>query len=196
MKSSAAPVVVTRRRLWRALAASFAVAAGPSIVPRRARAEPARALSTVQTTRIDAPAAQVWALLADFGGIAKWFRALQGSRLVLRTRNEVGAIRELHRGNGTRVREKLVLLEPTEMRLAYEYADGDVLASDYHSEMQVRPVGDNACEVVWSGRFTRRDYWIDPAPEGQDDASLVALFDRIYKTALATLKQVAENPDA
>jgi hypothetical protein len=60
--------------------------------------------------------------------------------------------------------------------------------------MQVRPVGDNACEVEWSGRFTRRDYWIDPAPEGQDDASLVALFDRIYKTALATLKQVAETP--
>jgi mxaD protein len=186
------PAMFTRRQALQALSAAVVSA----LAPARAFAAPARELSTVQTIRIDAPAERVWALLSDFGGIAKWFRALQGSRLVLKTRNEVGAIRELHRGNGTRVREKLVALDPAGMMLAYEYADGDVLASDYHSEMTVKPIGDNACEVVWTGRFTRRDYWIDPAPEGQDDASLVALYDRIYKAALVTLKQVAETPDA
>jgi uncharacterized protein YndB with AHSA1/START domain len=162
--------------------------------PRRAHAAPARELSTVQTIRIEAPADRVWAIVSDFGGIAKWFRTLVGSRLVLRNRNEVGAIRELHRGNGTRVREKLVAFEPAQRMLAYEYADGEVLATDYHSEMTVKPLGDDACEVIWTGRFTRLAYGQDPAPEGQDDASLVALYDRIYKAALATLKQVAEAP--
>lgn len=181
----------SRRHTLKALSVAVAALVAPSL----ASGAPARELSTVQTIRIEAPAERVWALLADFGGIAKWFRALQGSRLVLKTRNEVGAIRELHRGNGTRVREKLVALDPVAMTFAYEYADGDVLASDYHSEMTVKPLGDAACEVVWTGRFTRRDYWIDPAPEGQDDASLVALYDRIYKAALATLKQVAETPE-
>ena len=167
--------------------------AGATLAPCAAWAEPARELSTTQTIRIKASPEAVWAYVGDFGGIAKWLTVLQSSRLVLKQRNEVGAIRELVRGNGTRVREKCVELDPLAMRVSYVYADGAVMASDYLATIDVNDAGNGESEVVWTGRFTRLNYWQDPAPEGQDDASVKAFFDRVYKLGLETLKAKAEG---
>ena len=153
----------------------------------------ANALSVTQRVRIGAPAERVWSYVGDFGGLARWFTLIDGSRLVLRHRNEEGAIRELLRRNGTRVTEKLVEYDPWNMRITYTYVDGMVMASDYFSTMEVRPVGDGESEVVWTGRFTRLNYWEDPPPAGQDDATLTDTYDRIYSAGLAALKERVEG---
>ena len=146
-------------------------------------------LSTVQTIRIKALPEAVWAYAGDFGGISRWFPAAQTSKLVLKTRNEEGAIRELLRGNGTKVREKLVAYDATSMRMTYTYVDGQVLAKDYFATMEVKDAGNGETEVIWSGRFKR----LDDAPAGQDDAALVALYTGIYKRGLEALKARVES---
>lgn len=160
-------------------------------VPSLALAE-ANQLSTTQSIRIKAPADKVWNYVGDFGGIARWLKVLQSSRFVLKSRNEEGAIRELLRGNGTRVREKLVEYDPYNMQLSYTYADGAVMASDYLATMKVNDLGNGESEMVWVGRFTRINYWQDPPPEGQDDASVKAFFEKVYKAGLESLKATAE----
>jgi len=146
-------------------------------------------LSTVQTIRIKAPPDAVWAYAGDFGGISRWFPGAQSSKLVLKTKNEEGAIRELLRANGTRVREKLVAYDPGSMTFTYTYADGLVLAQDYFATMVLKSVGDGETEVIWSGRFKR----LDNAPPEQDDAALVALYTGIYKRGLDSLKATVEG---
>jgi uncharacterized protein YndB with AHSA1/START domain len=146
-------------------------------------------LSTVQTIRIKATPEAVWAYAGDFGGIARWFSLVQSSKLVLRTKNEEGAIRELVRGNGTKVREKLVEYDPGSMRMSYTYVDGQVIAKDYFSTMELKDAGNGETEVVWSGRFKR----LDDAPAEQDEAALVALYTSIYKRGLEALKARVEG---
>jgi hypothetical protein len=106
----------------------------------------------------------------------------------------VGAVRELVRRNGTRVREQLVDIDPWKRSLSYTYADGAIMAADYLSTITVNEAGEGASEVVWEGRFRRLDYGTDPAPPGQDDATLTGFFETVYKRGLEALKETVENP--
>jgi uncharacterized protein YndB with AHSA1/START domain len=170
----------------------FAAAAVLAVAPALAFAD-AKELSTVQTIRIKASPEVVWPHVADFGGLAKWFPSAESTRLVLRSKPEEGAIRELNRRNGTRVFEKLVEFDPYNMRITYTYVDGAVAASDYFATMQVKDVGNGESEVVWSGRFTRLAYWQDPPPAGQEDETLVKFFSGVYKAGLGALKAKIEG---
>ena len=163
-----------------------------AVLPGAALAD-ARELTTTQSIRIKASTEQVWAVAGDFAGLARWFPPAQSSRLVLRDRNEEGAIRELVRRNGTRVTERLVEYDPWNMRLTYTYVDGMVAASDYFATVQVRDAGGGETEVVWSARFTRLNYWQDPPPAGQEDETLVKFFAGVYRTGLEYLRQVVEQ---
>jgi uncharacterized protein YndB with AHSA1/START domain len=163
-----------------------------ALVPGLAAAE-ARELSTSQSIRIQASPERVWEYVGDFGGLARWFPSAESSRLVLRERSEEGAIRQLVRRNGTTVTEKLVEYDPYNRRLTYTYVDGMVAASDYFATMQVRDLGGGETEVVWSARFTRLAYWVDPAPAGQEDETLTNFFSNVYKAGLAALKKAVEE---
>jgi len=154
----------------------------------------AKEVTTTQSIRIKGSPEEVWTYVGDFGGLAKWFPSAESSRLVLKSRSEEGAIRELLRRNGTRVTEKLTEYDPTNMRITYTYADGAVMASDYFATIQVKDVGGGETEVVWSGRFTRLAYWQDPPPAGQDDDSLRTFFTNAYKAGLGALKAAIEAP--
>ncbi|MEI7967941.1 MAG: SRPBCC family protein [Betaproteobacteria bacterium] len=161
-------------------------------LPGLALAE-ANEVSTLQTIRIKGSPETVWSYVGDFGGLARWFPPAASTRLVLRSRSEEGAIRELVRRNGTKVFEKLVDYDPVGMRLTYTYVDGAVMASDYFATLEVRDVGGGETEVVWKGRFTRLNYWQDPAPEGQDDATLRKFFGTVYTLGLEALKKAVEE---
>ncbi len=153
----------------------------------------AKELSTTQTIRIKGSPEEVWTYVGDFGGLARWFPPAASTRLVLKSRSEEGAIRELIRRNGTKVFEKLTEYDPYNMRLTYTYVDGAVMASDYFATVQVKDAGNGETEVVWSGRFTRLNYWQDPAPEGQDDATVTKFFTNAYKAGLEALKKAVEE---
>jgi hypothetical protein len=150
-------------------------------------------LSIFHAITIEAPADEVWAMAGDFGGIERWAPGTESSRLVLRERNETGAIRELRRrSDGTRVTEKLLDYDPYNRRMAYTYVDGEVRAADYWSELRVVEQGPGRSRVEWRGRFRRLAYWTDTPPADQDDKAAMEFLNGAYKSGLSSLKQVLE----
>jgi mxaD protein len=151
-------------------------------------------LSVRQTIIIDAPTDQVWEVVSDFNGLPKWFPFIKESRLVLGENRRLGAIRELTRGNGTKVEEKLIGYDPYNMSATYTYMGGKPLTSDYFSTMTVTDAGDGKSMVEWKARFKRLQYWTDTAPEGQEDETLVNLLNKVYTIGLESLKKYVESP--
>jgi hypothetical protein len=162
------------------------------VAPQTARAE-ARELGVAQSIVINAPAEQVWEVAGDFVGVPRWLTVIPSSKLILGRNREVGCIRELTRGNGTKVQEKLIEYDPWNMTLTYTYVGGQPLVSDYFATMLVKDLGDGKTRVDWKARFRRLDYWTDEPPPGQEDATLVSLFNRIYSGGLESLKKVVEG---
>ena len=79
----------------------------------------AKDLEIFHSIAIDAPADEVWAMAGDFGGIQRWSPGTESSRLIVRDRNETGAIRLLRRrSDGTQVTEKLLDYDPANRRMA------------------------------------------------------------------------------
>jgi hypothetical protein len=153
----------------------------------------ARDLTIFHAITINAPAEEVWAMIGDFGGIQRWAPGTESSRLVLRRRNEVGAIRLLRRrGDGTQVTEKLLEYDPYNRRMAYTYVDGVVRAADYYSEVVVKEAGPDRSIVEWRGRFKRLAYWTDDPPAGQDDRAALEFLNGAYKSGLDNLKRLLE----
>lgn len=153
----------------------------------------ARELNLVHTIRINAPPDVVWAMAGDFSGIQRWSPGVESSRLILHSRNETGAIRQLRRRNGTQVTERLLDYDPGNRRMAYTYVDGAVAASDYYSVLTVKDAGDGTSLVEWKGTFKRLAYWTDDPPAGQDDKTVSNFLDTAYRTSLANLKKVIEE---
>lgn len=153
----------------------------------------AETLSILHTVTINARPEVVWAMAGDFGGAQRWLPGVESSRLVLRARNETGAIRLLRRrGNGTQVTEKLLDYDPINMRMAYTYVDGVVGASDYYSVLTVKDAGGGATLVEWRGTFKRLAYWTDHPPAGQDDKTSLEFLNNAYKAGMANLKKILE----
>jgi mxaD protein len=153
----------------------------------------ANELTAGQTIRISASPAAVWAVAGDFNGLPNWLPTIAESVIVFGKNNQVGAIRQLTRRNGTKVTERLIDYDPTAMRLGYTYVDGMVAASDYFPVMTVKDAGDGTTIVELRARFKRVAYWIDPPPPGQEDQTLVEFFNKVYKTGLESLKEKVES---
>ena len=156
----------------------------------------AKDLEIFHSIAIDAPADEVWAMVGDFGGIQRWAPGAESSRLIVRDRNETGAIRLLRRrSDGTQVTEKLLDYDPDNRRMAYTYVDGVVRAADYFSEVVVKDAGNGRSIVEWRGRFKRLAYWTDQPPAGQDDKAALDFLNGAYKSGLESLKRTLEMKD-
>ena len=159
----------------------------------QAAAADAKELEIFHSIQINAPADEVWAMAGDFGGIQRWAPGTESSRLIVRNRNETGAIRLLRRrSDGTQVTEKLLDYDPANRRMAYTYVDGVVRAADYYSELVVKDAGNGRSVVEWRGRFKRLAYWTDNPPAGQDDKAALDFLNGAYKSGLDNLKKVLE----
>ena len=144
---------------------------------------------------INAPPAAVWEVVGDFNGLPRWLSTITESRIVLGKNREVGAIRSLTRANGTKVQEKLIAYEPWNMSLGYTYIGGQVGATDYFPTITVSDAGDGKSKVVWKARFKRVAYWTDEPPPGQDDATTLANFNKVYPMGLEALKKLVEEQE-
>lgn len=153
----------------------------------------ANELTAGQSIRINAPAEAVWAVVGDYNGSPRWLPLVERSQIVVGANNVVGAIRLITRRNGTKVTERLLEHDSQGMRMAYTYVDGAVMASDYFPVITVKDMGDGTSMVRWSARFRRLAYHLDPPPPGQDDRSLIAFYNGIYKAGLESLKSVVEG---
>lgn len=169
------------------------LAAASALGARVAAPADANELRVKESIRINAPPAAVWAIAGDFNGLPSWLATIESSRIVLGGNNEVGAIRELTRRNGTKVTERLIEYDPASMRLSYTYVDGAVAASDYFPVLVVRDAGDGTTVVDWSARFKRLAYAQDPPPAGQDDKTLTEFYSKVYRSGLESLKRKVEG---
>jgi mxaD protein len=150
-------------------------------------------LTARQSITINAPPEAVWAVVGDFNGLPRWLGTIEYSEILLGTNNEVGAIRQVTRRNGTKVTERLIDYDPRSMRLAYTYVDGAVAASDYFPVLVVKDGGNGTSVVEWTARFKRLSYWVDPPPAGQEDKTLTDFYNGLYKAGLESLKRVVEG---
>jgi carbon monoxide dehydrogenase subunit G len=119
-------------------------------------------------TRVDAPADEVWKLVADTGNIAAWFPGLDAS-------SQEGDVRTVNMG-GMEIKERIVTNDDDLRRLQYTIIEpqmGDVLVT-----LDVIDEGEG-CLVVYAADFS---------PDELRD-----LLDPTYAGATQAIKQHAES---
>lgn len=109
------------------------------------------------TRRIEAPAAQVWALLADYGNIARFNPNIERSMLLDGgPARGVGALRQCDAGGGRIfVRERVTRWDEGRS-YTVEIYEGSMPVDDNTATLTVEPLGDGACEVRMEMRYTAR----------------------------------------
>ena len=100
--------------------------------------------SIVQEFEVDAPPAQVWAALRDFGRIDRLAAGFVTDSVL----EEDGQVRRITFFNGMQLRERLVGLDEARMRIAYSAIGGR--ASHHNASAQVVPLAAQRCRFVWT----------------------------------------------
>lgn len=118
---------------------------------------------------VAAPAAAVWDLLGDFGGVARWAGAVESCEL---EGEGVGAVRSLRMG-GTSLRERLEAFDEAGRSFTYSMLEPAPLpVSDYRATVTVHALGDDRCRVEWVGTFEPKE----GAPPEQVDAMVRGIY--------------------
>lgn len=101
---------------------------------------------------IAAPAAKVWELLRDFGGVAKWGGpALQSCTV---EGAGVGAVRRFSLPGGIALAERLEAFDDAGRTLSYAIVEkSPIPVKDYLATVRVVEEGAQACRVDWSSSF-------------------------------------------
>lgn len=148
----------------------------------------------VETIQINASAADVWALIGDFGAADQWLPMVEG--IESEGANEKGATRTLLLGGDARIVE--TLKKHSDEKMSYSYRipvdthDVAVLpVNNYSSTLSVKSDGDNSI-VTWKGAFYRGYPNNDPPPELNDEAAVNAVT-AVYQAGLSHLKMMLES---
>ncbi|MBU3693832.1 MAG: SRPBCC family protein [Rhodocyclaceae bacterium] len=161
------------------------IALAALLLPGMAFAHGPTRQKSVESVEVAAPAAAVWALVKDWGGMAKWHPAVESVTVN-------GTERILNLKGGGKVIEELEAIDDANMSLRYRMKDpGPLPVNNYSAQMGVASVGSGAM-VNWKGAFYRAYLNNDPPPEQSDEAAVKAITG-IYKSGLENLKKVAEG---
>lgn len=95
------------------------------------------------------PAARLWELVSDFGGIAD---IMDGVDECVMEGEGVGATRSIPAGD-TMVVESLDVLDNANHVLTYSIVSGPLPFKDYSATMDISADGDDACSMAWTGTF-------------------------------------------
>lgn len=158
---------------------------------------------------INAPPAQVWALVGDFGGLHKWHRAIKATAMEGEKRRVL-----ILAGTGNRtISEELKERNAEKMLLKYRIVDQSIVKTvdfrgqkyevpavpvdNYSAIISVKPAGEGS-EITWSGTFYRvykLNYYKDEPryPEGLGDDDAIKTITEIYKSGLSNLKKTVEG---
>lgn len=143
----------------------------------------------VETVKIDAPAAAVWAKIKNFDALKDWHPAVESSPAD--KGNTEGSERKVTLKGGGLLLETLERYDDAAMRYSYRLKDGSALpVSNYTSTITVTGEG-NTSTVEWRGAFYRGFPNNDPPPDKNDAAAVKAITD-VYQSGLASLKKLAE----
>jgi mxaD protein len=139
------------------------------------------------------PPAEVWAVIGDFGGLARWHPGVASASILSGTNNSVGAIRLVTLKDGGTIREELTAYDSTGHSYSDEMIAGDIPVREYRSTLSVKPAGGGAT-VTWAGTFRRKDPSPNPGREGSDAAAIETIA-AIYAAGLDNLKTVSWSPN-
>jgi NADPH:quinone reductase len=127
----------------------------------------------IASTIINAPIAEVWAILRDFNGHDRWHPAIAKSKIEDGPADMVGAVRRFRLQDGSELREQLLSLSDFGHEFRYCLLASPIPLMGYVARVRLVPVTDgNQTYWEWSSEFT--------PPPGRA-AELVALVhDGIY----------------
>lgn len=101
-------------------------------------------------TRINAPAADVWAIIGDFNALPKFIEAATKSSV---EGEGTGAVRTVILPDGSALRERLEHYNADAMTVKYSIVDGPLPVVDYLATMVITAT-ENGCELKWSSKFS------------------------------------------
>lgn len=133
---------------------------------------------------IHAPIEQVWALLRDFNGHESWHPAVKTSRIEdSAPADMVGAVRDFHLSDGSRLREQLLSLDDRAFSFTYCILDAPVPLFGYVATVKLQPVTEgNATFWEWRSRFA--------APPSQEREMVRLVGDQIYAAGFRALRAI------
>jgi hypothetical protein len=100
---------------------------------------------------VAAPAAAVWATVADFGTVADYLPSVVACRL---EGSGIGSRRVLTTTDGGRVVSELIELDEERLVMGYRIVESTLPFEEYTSRVIVRAVDTNRCQVTWSSVLT------------------------------------------
>ena len=136
----------------------------------------------VQDT-VDASVDQVWQLLADFGGIAKWADP-QLIKSCEADGNAVGATRTIVLADGGVIKERLDALQPDVHRFTYAIVGESPLPLDHYSATVKLTATEAGTHVDWVSTFE---------PRGVSQAEAETLVRGIYTGGIAGIRKATER---
>ncbi len=129
---------------------------------------------------IAAPAAKVWELLGDFGGVTKWGGSMLQSCKV--EGEGVGAVRRIGLPGGLEIAERCESHDAAKRSFSYAIiGKSPIPIKNYVSVCTVVETGANACRVDWSGTFE---------PDGVAEDQAQGMVRGIYTGGIAGVKKL------
>lgn len=128
---------------------------------------------------VPAAADEVWAVVRDFDGLARWHPAISSSELET-PGHSVGVVRRLTLGDGGQVREVLTALDDRSRTVVYEILTSPFPVRLYRATIRVAPVtstGESFVEwgVVFDCDSADSDQLVTVFGEGVFEAGLAGL---------------------
>lgn len=129
--------------------------------------------------RVAAPAAKVWEIVRDFGGVAKWGGpALQSCTV---EGEGIGAVRRIGLPGGLSLAERLEAFDDAGRSLSYAIVEkSPIPVRGYLSTIRIVEDGPQACRVDWSSTFE---------PDGTGEEQAQAMIRGVYTGGIAGIRK-------
>ncbi|QKC72809.1 zinc-binding dehydrogenase [Mesorhizobium loti] len=140
-----------------------------------------------QSTIIEAPVDEVWAILRDFNGHDRWhpaiaFSEIEGGEPV----DVVGAVRHFRLNDGGELREQLLALSDRDRRLSYCLLEAPLPLMGYVASIRLKPVTDgNATFWEWRSEFQ--------PPAHRRDELVRLVTEDIYQAGFAAVRNLLKR---
>jgi uncharacterized protein YndB with AHSA1/START domain len=133
------------------------------------------------STRISAPADEVWRLVGGWNALPDWHPAVEKSEV------EQGSnLRHVRLADGTEITEQLENIDADERTYTYSITSSPLPVTNYRSTITVRSEG-NTSTVEWSTNFE---------PLGVPEADVVRSLSDFYRAGLENLKKLLSGSRA
>ncbi len=150
---------------------------------------PWNTLNTYEGVSVNAPAAKVWAAVANWGALQTWCPVFEKTEIVSGG-TAVGSVRAITLKGGPTFTEELLANDPVVMTYKYKIIESPLPIVEYVSSVRVFDMG-NRTEIAWLSSYKRRAK--DNATAENDDQAVMNLLGGVYRACLGHTKTMLET---